>query len=328
MIRVEHLHKHFGEIHAVDDVSFEVARGEVVGLLGPNGAGKTTTMRMITGYLAADRGSIVIDGIPVEEGSVAPRRLIGYLPENAPLYDDLEVTDHIAYIARLRGIPCAEIPGRMREMVETCGLAGVVGRPVRQLSKGYRQRVGLAAAMIHRPPLLILDEPTSGLDPNQIVEIRDLIREIGRERTVILSTHILKEVEATCSRAMIISSGHLVGIGTIDELLRSGGAHSTYTVAARGTRDAIERAIADLPGLGLGAWLSEPGDERQRFALAGDEGRDRSEEIFRWAVEKNLPLSELHRECASLEEVFRELTQAPGSDSRDVNSEQRTTNNE
>ena len=195
MIHVEHLHKHFGNVHAVDDISFEVVRGEVVGLLGPNGAGKTTTMRIITGYLVADGGQVKVDGVPVAENNITTRQVIGYLPENAPLYLDLEVTEYLEYVARLRRIPVSDIQKRIREMVDTCGLSEVLGRPIGELSKGFRQRVGLAAAMIHKPPILILDEPTSGLDPNQIIEIRNLIREIGKERTVILSTHIMQEVK-------------------------------------------------------------------------------------------------------------------------------------
>ena len=310
MIHVEHLHKRFGPVRAVEDVSFEVARGEVVGLLGPNGAGKTTTMRVITGYLPADRGKVSIDGIPVDEDHIEARRRIGYLPENAPLYPDLEVTDYLGYIAALRGIPAGDRRGAIREMVGMCGLPGVVGRPIGQLSKGYRQRVGLAAAMIHRPPILVLDEPTSGLDPNQIVEIRDLIRAIGKERTVVLSTHILQEVEATCSRAMIINAGRLAGIGTIDELLRHGGAQATYTVSARASRERIGEGMKSLPGLALGEWLSDEGDERTRFTLSGGGESDHSEEIFSWAVSNGLVLSELKRETASLEEVFRDLTQS------------------
>lgn len=309
MIHVEHLHKRFGQVCAVDDVSFEVARGEVVGLLGPNGAGKTTTMRIITGYVTADRGRVAIDGIPVDEDHLEARRRIGYLPENAPLYLDLETTAYLSYIANLRGIPGRERTARIREMVSTCGLREAVGRPIGQLSKGYRQRVGLAAAMIHHPPILILDEPTSGLDPNQIVEIRDLIRNIGRERTVVLSTHILQEVEATCSRAMIINAGKLVGIGTLAELLQQGQGRATYTVALRAPRERIEQELPALADLSVDAWLSEPKDERQRVALAGADASDHSEEIFRWAVAHHFVLSELTRETASLEEVFRELTQ-------------------
>ncbi len=311
MIHVEHLHKHFGPVQAVSDVSFDVAKGEVVGLLGPNGAGKTTTMRVITGFLRSSAGLVTVDGIPVSPEEIRTRRLIGYLPENAPLPTDLEVTGFLDYIAHLRGIATTAIPGAIDEMIDTCGLATVVGRPIGQLSKGYRQRVGLAAALLHRPPILILDEPTSGLDPNQITEIRTLIRAIGQERTVVLSTHILQEVEATCSRALIISSGKLVGHGTLSELMRASGGHARYTVALRAAREVIRTALEALPHLEIAEWLSGPTDERQRFTLAGQDPEDRSEEIFGWAVAQNLTLAELTHETASLEEVFRELTQTP-----------------
>lgn len=309
MIHVEHLHKHFGAIRAVDDVSFDVARGEVVGLLGPNGAGKTTTMRLITGYLEADSGAVTVDGMPVSGDNIETRRRIGYLPENAPLYHDLEVTEYLDYIAKLRGVPSHERAGRTKDMAGVCGLKEVIGRSIGQLSRGFRQRVGLAAAMIHSPPILILDEPTSGLDPNQIAEIRGLICQIGRERTVVLSTHILQEVEATCSRALIISSGRLAGHGTIDELIRRGGARASYTVCVRSAREQIEGALGKLSGLRAGEWLSEYSDGRQRFTLYSNDGQDRSEDIFRWAVDNKFTLSELAHETASLEDVFRELTQ-------------------
>lgn len=309
MIHVEHLHKRFGSVHAVDDVSFEAARGEVVGLLGPNGAGKTTTMRIITGYLDADDGMVTVDGMPVSRENLETRKRIGYLPENSPLYLDMEVTEHLEYVARLRGLSSAECRRRISKVIGTCGLGDVLGRQIGKLSRGFRQRVGLAVAMIHKPPILILDEPTSGLDPNQIVEIRNLIRHIGRERTVILSTHIMQEVEATCSRAFIINSGRLVGHGTIEELLHRGGAHSSYTARIRATREHIERELSKLEGLIIGEWLSEPESERQRFTLRSSDKNDRSEEIFKWAVNNGLTLSELTYETISLEEVFRELTQ-------------------
>lgn len=309
MIHVKNLHKYFGNVRAVDDISFNVARGEVVGLLGPNGAGKTTSMRVIVGYLAADKGLVTVDGINVDEFGIEARKRIGYLPENAPVYADMEVTEYLAYLAALREIPSGECAKRIGGMVEVCGLGDVVGRPIGELSKGFRQRVGLAAALIHEPPVLVLDEPTSGLDPNQIVEIRDLIRRIGRERTVILSTHIMQEVEATCSRAFIINNGKLVGEGTIEELIRKGrGSHANYTVGAGANRKNIENSISKLTALNFGEWLSSPDEKRQRFTLVGD-GDDRSEEIFRWAVSEGFVLSELKRDTASLEDVFRELTQ-------------------
>ena len=308
MIHVDALQKFFGPVRAVDSVSFDIAKGEVVGLLGPNGAGKTTTMRVITGYLAADSGSVTVDGIPVDEEHIETRSRIGYLPENAPLYHDLEVSEYLQYMAKLRGIAAEDRIRRTKDMIDVCGLGNVVGRPIGELSKGYRQRVGLAVAMIHHPPILILDEPTSGLDPNQIVEIRDLIKEIGKERTVVLSTHILQEVEATCSRALIINSGKLVGQGTIEDLIRRGGSQVSYTISIRAPRIKIESEISKLAGLKMGEWLSVPSDERQKLSLASGNSADYSEDIFRWAVDCGFTLSELRRESASLEEVFRELT--------------------
>jgi ABC-2 type transport system ATP-binding protein len=306
MIHVEHLHKSFGEVHAVAGVSFEVTKGEVVGLLGPNGAGKTTTMRIITGYILADSGTVTVDGIPVMTNPDATKRLIGYLPEDTPLYSDLEVIEFLSYIAKLRDLPKTQVKGRIEEMVNICGLGGVIGRPVGELSKGYRQRVGLAQAMIHHPPILILDEPTSGLDPNQIIEIRNLIKDIGRERTVVLSTHILQEVEATCSRALIISNGSLVGHGTLDELSRTARGEAIYTLTIRASKEVIEGALDQMEGLDLRQIFEE--GKWMKIVLQGTSDTDRSEDLFNWVVKNGWSLAELKRETASLEEVFKELT--------------------
>ena len=306
MIHVEHLHKFFGGVHAVAGVSFDVTKGEVVGLLGPNGAGKTTTMRIITGYLSADGGAVAVNGVPVVHGKQDVRQFIGYLPEHAPLYADLEVTELLHYVARLRGVAKKDLRARIAEMIDTCSLGAVVGRTVGKLSKGFRQRVGLAAAMIHHPPILILDEPTSGLDPNQISEIRNLIREIGRERTVVLSTHILQEVEATCSRALIISSGSLVGHGTLDELAQHARGDAIYTAIVRAAKNDIENALTSLSGLEMRSTFDE--GERTKLVLQGAAGQDHSEDIFNWVVANRWSLAELKRETASLEDVFRELT--------------------
>ena len=309
MIHVEHLRKLFGDVRAVDGISFEVARGEVVGLLGPNGAGKTTTMRVLTGYLRSDEGTVSVDGIPVGDDSVEARRRIGYLPENAPIYDDMEVCEYLGYVGRLRGMRGAKLREAIAEMVQTCGLAEVAGRTTGKLSKGFRQRAGLAAAMIHRPPILILDEPTSGLDPNQISEIRELIRNIGKQRTVVLSTHIRQEVEATCQRAIIINSGKLVGHGTVEELKRRSQSKSAYVVTVGAARDRISDALKALGGVSFGEWLCDDTSPRQRLSLTSEDGADRAEEIFKWAVEQGLTLTELSRTGASLEQVFKELTQ-------------------
>jgi len=308
MIRVEHLYKSFGDVHAVKDVSFSIRKGEVVGLLGPNGAGKSTTMRMITGYLLSDQGQIYIDGIPVRTGSLETRAMIGYLPENAPLYLDMEVTDFLGYVAGIRGLDKATTVTRIREMVETCGLASVVGRSIGKLSRGYRQRVGLAQAMIHHPPILILDEPTAGLDPNQIAEIRSLIKKIGEERTVVLSTHIMQEVEATCGRAMIINEGELVGEGTLEELLAKRGTAMRYHVAIRAGSDEIQNKIKVFSKVHLVDFEGPMENGWQRVVMHSDDKDGIGEDIFRWVVDNGWMLKELHEEKASLEDVFRSLT--------------------
>ena len=218
MIEVEHLTKRFGPIVAVDDITFEIRKGEVVGFLGPNAAGKTTTMRLLTCFLPSDSGTARIGGHDIHENPLEIRKQIGYLPENAPLYVDMTVTEYLHFISEIRGIPKESIKSRIDDMIDVCGIKKVIYREIGELSKGFRQRVGLAQTMIHDPDILILDEPTSGLDPNQIVEIRELIKEIGKEKTVILSTHILPEVQATCGRIIIINEGSIAGSGTPEEL--------------------------------------------------------------------------------------------------------------
>lgn len=308
MIRVEHLYKSFGDVHAVKDVSFHVKKGEVVGLLGPNGAGKTTTMRIITGFLSADHGDVYINDNHVAVDNIKTRSLVGYLPENAPLYVDMEVTDFLTYIGELRGVAKNDLLGRIEEMVDTCGLAGVAGRSIGKLSRGYKQRVGLAASLIHHPPILVLDEPTSGLDPNQIVEIRSLIKKIGEERTVVLSTHIMQEVEATCSRAFIINEGELVGSGSLKELMSQRGGETRYHLSVKAPRELIKTkseglhdiTLVDFEGVGTDGW------EKVLFHTGRKDNA--GEEIFRWVVANNWSMKELHEERASLEDVFRNLT--------------------
>ncbi|MBI2345671.1 MAG: ATP-binding cassette domain-containing protein [Deltaproteobacteria bacterium] len=308
MIEVQGLCKSFGAVTAVKNVTCTIANGEVVGLLGPNGAGKTTTMRMITGYLAMDAGTISVDGIDVAGDSRGARARIGYLPENAPLYLDMEVTDFLSYIARLRGVHGKATPGRIREMVARCGLSSVVGRPIGELSKGYRQRVGLAAAMIHHPPVLILDEPTSGLDPNQIIEIRNLIRELGKERTVILSTHILQEVEATCDRALIINRGALVGEGTLQELLKNRGEATRYYLLVNAAEQLLRERSTGCPAARFVTCVHKENNWHEAvFETSGGNGAA-GEQLFDWVVANGWRLRELRKETASLEDVFRELT--------------------
>src|SRR5947207_714045 len=239
--------KRFGDITAVDGVSFAIDRGEVVGFLGPNGAGKTTTMRMITQYIEPDAGAIRLDGVAVADAARDAKRRIGYLPENNPLYSDMLVADYLAFIADLR-----ELVGPLRrqwldDAITSTGLETVYYRPIGDLSKGYRQRVGLAQAILHRPDLLVLDEPTEGLDPNQRVEIRRLIGTLGRDRTVILSTHVLSEVQHTCSRLLVISRGKIVADGPVDRLIQQAEGAVAIAVEAAGT--GVAEALRELPGV-------------------------------------------------------------------------------
>jgi ABC-2 type transport system ATP-binding protein len=307
MISVRNLSKSFGTTQAVRDVSFDVARGEVVGFLGPNGAGKTTTMRILTCYMPADSGSATVAGFDTYQQSLEVRRRIGYLPEHAPLYTDMGVIEYLAYVAEVRGVDKALRKQRIREMVERCGLEKVVGKDIGELSKGYRQRVGLAQTLIHNPDILILDEPTTGLDPNQRREIHGLIREIGREKTVILSTHILPEVEATCGRSIIIRDGQIVATGTLEQLRQRSTGAAIYTLRVRGERMAIEDSLAVLPAVARFAHRGEDGAGVHRYEVAGS-AADIGEDLFRWAVKSGVSLSELRREEASLEDVFRQLT--------------------
>lgn len=306
MLTVENITKSFGSVCAVRDISFHVRRGEVVGLLGPNGAGKSTTMRMITGFLQPDRGTVRIGVTAVADDPIGTRRQIGYLPESAPLYHDMEVTHFLRFIAELRGIPRSEHQHRLDEMITTCALRDVVGRPVGHLSKGFRQRVGLAAAMIHQPPLLILDEPTSGLDPNQINEIRQVIRAIGRERTVILSTHILQEVEAVCDRALIIHQGALVGAGSLHDLVQQKQGGVRYYLKINAAEPLVRDRASQLQSASVVNCHPVEGDWHEAIISSGNGLA--GEDIFQWAVGNGWQLRELRREAASLEDVFRELT--------------------
>jgi ABC-2 type transport system ATP-binding protein len=308
VISVKHLTKTFGRTVAVDDISFEVTRGEVVGFLGPNAAGKSTTMRMLTCYLAPDAGTAVVAGYDVLDAPLEVRKRVGYLPESAPLYLDMDVIAYLEFVADVRGIPSAERARRIRKMVEVCGLGGMVGRTVGTLSKGYRQRVGLAQTLIHDPDILILDEPTTGLDPSQIIEIRELVKQIGRERTVILSTHILPEVEVTCTRVLIINEGRIVASGTPQELQSvAGGEHSIYvSVNSRGAP--VEDALGRIRSVRSVERLGEEKGGYATYLLKAVDGVDVGEEVFKAALAGNWTLNELRRETLSLEAIFLKLT--------------------
>ena len=304
-INVQGLTKTYGQERAVDTISFDVRPGEVVGFLGPNGAGKTTTMKVITGYLNPTEGTVLVDGLDVRADTLAIRRRIGYLPENTPLYREMVTYDYLQFVAAMRGIPKEKRAARIKEMTLACGLHDVLGKKIDALSKGYRQRVGLAQAMIHDPPILILDEPTSGLDPNQIVEIRELIRSIGREKTVVLSTHILPEVQASCDRVLIIHRGKIVADGTPQLLQESFAGGQRVSYAVRANADAVAPVLTSRDIQIVDTW--QDGNEA-RFSLSAR--RDIRDELFKIAVEKQWPLTELHREVGNLEDVFRQLTSA------------------
>ncbi|HVR04277.1 MAG TPA: ATP-binding cassette domain-containing protein [Polyangia bacterium] len=309
MIEVDGLTKDYGATRAVDQVTFNVRKGEVLGFLGPNGAGKSTTMKMLTCYLAPTAGRARVAGFDVFDQSLEVRRRIGYLPEDTPIYRDMTVLEYLQFAAELRQMDPAKSSGRIKEIGGRCGLVDVAGKLVGELSKGFRQRLGLAQAMLHDPDILILDEPTSGLDPNQIVEIRSLIKEIGREKTVILSTHILPEVQATCSRIVIISGGKLVADGTPQDLRqRERGSRYRVIVEKNGAApEAVRDRLASLQGVARCETVA--GEQGAlAFAIDGTASGDLRKTIFRAAVDNHWTLLELARESASLEDVFRHLT--------------------
>ena len=309
MIDVKGLTKRFGHTVAVRDISFQVPAGQVLGFLGHNGAGKTTTMRILTGYLPADGGTAEIAGFDIFSQSLEVRKRIGYLPESAPLYLDMDVPDFLNFIAQVRKIPKSEIPEMRNRMIEICGLKSVLHKRIGELSKGYRQRVGLAQAMIHDPDILVLDEPTSGLDPNQIVEIRELIRQIGREKTIILSTHILPEVTATCDRILIIHEGRLVADGTPEQLTAQAAGDAMIWVTVQNPADDTRDILARIHGIREVVEDSDNGTcDGRRYGLKSKSAAGMAANIFQCAVQNGWTLTELHTETASLEDIFAELT--------------------
>lgn len=306
-IRIENLSKRYGSQTAVDNITFQVKTGEILGFLGPNGAGKSTSMKMITGYLGIGEGEIFIGGRSIRNEGDNLKRHIGYLPENNPLYPDMPVIDYLHFCAALQGVGDEElINKRIRRMVKVCGLNDEKHKKIGELSKGYRQRVGLAQAMIHDPEILILDEPTTGLDPNQIVEIRTLIRELGREKTVILSTHILPEVEATCDRILIINRGKIVADGTADTLRKQATGNELLKVRIEdGAPADILTALNALPSVSKAVAIDQ---HENRFEVEGKGGESSSRQVFQLCVERGWVLSELIPVETRLEDIFRNLT--------------------
>ena len=307
MIEVDGLVKRYGSERAVNDISFQVQTGEVLGFLGPNGAGKTTTVKVITCFLPPSEGTVWVDGLDVRTHSLDVKRKIGYLPENTPLYQEMTVYDYLTFVAAMRGVDSTQHASRIAEMADVCGLETVLGKRIEALSKGFRQRVGLAQAMIHDPPILILDEPTTGLDPNQIVEIRELIKKIGKEKTVILSTHILSEVQMSCDRVMIIHKGKLVADGTPKDLQESFSSGQQIRFGVQTPPDPVLSVLSGWNGIQIKE-TTRTGDAETLFTLTTERKDDLRPELFRLAVDEGWVLTELGRDQANLEDVFRHLT--------------------
>jgi ABC-2 type transport system ATP-binding protein len=300
-IEVQGLVKIYGEQKAVDSISFRLQKGEIVGFLGPNGAGKSTTMKIITGYLGQDSGEAIVCGIPVSQRPLETKKRIGYLPEANPLYPDMYVREYLGFIADLHKV--ADKKRRVRELIAMVGLTVESNKKLGQLSKGYKQRVGLAAALIHDPEVLILDEPTSGLDPNQIVEIRDVIKKLGQDKTILFSSHILQEVEALCDRVIIINRGKLIADSPLDQL-RSQDQANSVTVSFK---ENIQSAMLE----GLQGVKAVSKDSTGGWELQTDDPDEVKKQLLGLSLQNNLNIVSLHSEKHSLEDIFRRLTAAP-----------------
>ena len=304
-IDVRSVSKGFGPFKAVQNLSFKVNKGEVVGFLGPNGAGKTTTMRLLTSYYTPDTGNIYINGVDNAEQDLETRRSIGYLPENNPLYEDLLVSEYLDFVADLRGMKGKSRKSNLDRTVEEAGLGEVFHRPISELSKGYHQRVGLAAAILHRPSILILDEPTEGLDPNQRISMRDLVKSLGQDRTVLVTTHVMQEVETTCERVLVINRGQMVADSPVDELLQLAPGLRRVYIEVEGSQ--IETGLATLASVESVSRL-DPISGRKRYIVNLSGGEDPRPDIFHLATQKSWTLWDLHEERMRLEDVFHSLT--------------------
>lgn len=306
MIKVENLTKRYAGVTAINSLNFEVEKGEIVGFLGPNGAGKSTTMKILTGYLPATSGTASIAGFDVFEQSIEARKRLGYLPENTPLYTDMRVGEYLRYRANLKGVPGRKVKQSVGDVLELCNLREVERKLIGALSKGYRQRVGLADALVHDPELLILDEPTIGLDPNQIRQVRELIKNLGGKRTVLISTHILPEVEIMCSRVIVIHKGRIRASDTADNLLKNQRTAGSMRIEAKTGSD---NAVADLQKLpGVRDVTAEKDGDYTILQLRLEANADPSEEVMQLAANKRWAVREITRRRPTLEDVFVELT--------------------
>ena len=304
MIHVEHLTKHYGPKTAIDDVTFSVEKGEVLAFLGPNGAGKTTTMRILTGSLPASSGIARVGGFDCFDQPMEVKRVIGYLPESPPLYTEMTVTEYLIFVARIKGVPPAEIPSALEQVMKRLSLDEVRGRLIANLSRGFKQRVGLAQALVHNPAVLILDEPTTGLDPKQIIEIRELIRELAGSHTIILSTHILPEATAVADRVVIIHEGRIVAEDSQEALSARLRRSEKVSITLKATPPDVQEQLSSLPGV-----LSVHPDGANRFLIEVELGRDLREDLARFVVGRQWGLLELKLVTISLEDVFLQLTQ-------------------
>lgn len=312
MIEVKHLTKRYGNHVAVNDLNFTIDKGKVYGFLGPNGAGKSTTMNIITGCLGATEGEVLIDGHSITEEPMQAKRLIGYLPEQPPVYMDMTPAEYLDFVARAKGIPAKERAQQIETVTEKTRIQDVRNRLIRNLSKGYRQRVGIAQALLGRPEIIILDEPTVGLDPAQIIEIRELIRELGKEHTLVLSSHILSEVQAVCDAIMIISKGRLVASDTSENLTALFAGTVTLNLDVRATDDAARKVLDTVPGIeDMALSAGEPGITHVQ--LKPEEDQDIRETLFFAFAKAGLPILSMMQNHASLEDVFLELTQDDGT---------------
>jgi len=309
MIHVENLTKYFNTLCAVDQISFDIQKGEIMGLLGPNGAGKTTFLRMLTGYLCPTSGTVRVKDYTIDEDLLEIKKLLGYLPESAPLYHDMLAYDYLNYVADVREIHGEDKLSRIRRLADLCGLNEVMHQPIGELSKGYKQRVGLAHAMMSDPEILVLDEPTSGLDPNQIVEIREIIKKIGKEKTIIISTHILSEAEATCDRIVIINRGRIVADGSTEAIKQTASGEYLVSISLQNADlESVNKELGSVEGI-VGIMPSNDQEGVLGVRLTCKSSADIRGEIYRRIKQTDWILLEFHQETGSLESIFRRLTQ-------------------
>jgi ABC-2 type transport system ATP-binding protein len=309
MIQIDNLSKYYGDVRAVDNISLEIRKGEIIGLLGPNAAGKTTTLRILTCYLYPSSGTVRVKDFDIHDNALNIKKMIGYLPESAPLYPDMIVYDFLCFLANIRELDGTKKESRIKELANLCGLNEVMHKPIQELSKGYKQRAGLAHAMMNDPEILVLDEPTSGLDPNQIAEIRDIIKEIGREKTVILSTHILSEAEATCNRVVIINKGGIVADGSTDDLKKEAGRDFIMNISLEyHDFEEVKNAFSSLAEVKDVVHIGSDNGVMNFYLSCKSEEKDIRPLIFSIIRQRNWTLLEFHKETRTLENIFRELT--------------------